>query len=66
MVVDERERGSGVGALLLEEVEAWAASRGATDILVNSHLRRERAHRFYERLGYDRTGYRFLKVLGPA
>lgn len=66
LVVDEAERGSGVGARLLGEAEAWAASRGATDVLVNSHLRREQAHRFYEGLGYERTGYRFFKVLDPA
>ena len=30
---------------------------------VTSNARRERAHRFYERLGYERTSHRFAKAL---
>ncbi len=52
LVVDERHRSSGIGALLVEAAERWALDRGATAIMVRSRSTRRRAHRFYERLGY--------------
>jgi GNAT superfamily N-acetyltransferase len=66
LVVREAERGTGVGALLLREAEAWAALRGAADVWVNSHRRRQEAHQFYEAHGYQSTGFRFRKLLEPA
>jgi GNAT superfamily N-acetyltransferase len=35
--------------------ETWAAKRGAKRLRVRSNVMRERAHRFYERLGYTIT-----------
>lgn len=52
LVVDEGHRSSGVGAALVEAAERWARDRGATAIVVRSRSTRERAHRFYERIGY--------------
>jgi GNAT superfamily N-acetyltransferase len=52
LVVDERHRSDGIGASLVEAAERWARERGATTVLVRSRSTRERAHRFYERLGY--------------
>lgn len=64
LVVRDAARGSGVGGVLLREAEAWAAARNAVDVWVNSHRRREAAHRFYEARGYEKTGFRFRKGLG--
>ncbi len=52
LVVDERARGSGAGAMLLAAVEAWAREQGFTSVRVRSNVLRERAHRFYLREGY--------------
>ena len=52
LVVDEAERGSGVGAALLAAVEAWSRGHGFTSVRVRSNVIRERAHRFYLRAGY--------------
>jgi GNAT superfamily N-acetyltransferase len=52
LVVDEGNRSSGIGASLVDAAEQWARSRGATAIVVRSRSTRERAHRFYERIGY--------------
>jgi GNAT superfamily N-acetyltransferase len=52
LVVDERERGSGIGSDLLKAAEAWANERGARRIRVRSNVIRTDAHRFYEREGY--------------
>jgi GNAT superfamily N-acetyltransferase len=51
-VVDEAARSRGIGAALLEAVEARARERGCTEIRVQSNVLRERAHSFYERNGY--------------
>jgi GNAT superfamily N-acetyltransferase len=52
LVVDSRHRGAGTGRLLVEQGEAWARARGFEAIGVRSNVMRERAHVFYERLGY--------------
>jgi ribosomal protein S18 acetylase RimI-like enzyme len=52
LVVDETYRGGGIGAKLTAEGERWARERGYPRIRVRSRVARERAHHFYERLGY--------------
>lgn len=59
--VDEKQRRQGIGAALLAYAESWLLRHGATVCIVNSHLRRLDAHRFYEREGYRNTGYRLEK-----
>lgn len=54
LVVAESTRGHGVGAALLRAAETWARERGAAHLRVRSRVERERAHRFYERAGYQR------------
>ena len=65
LVVTERARRSGVGRLLVaraeDEARVWRCGR----IMVTSAERRAEAHTFYQRLGYDYTGRRFAKVVGP-
>jgi ribosomal protein S18 acetylase RimI-like enzyme len=55
LVVDEARRGRGIGEDLVLAAEAWAHARGATRLRVRSNVIRERAHHFYERLGYTIT-----------
>ena len=52
LVVDERARSAGIGAALVEAAEVWARDAGAEAVIVRSRSTRERAHRFYERIGY--------------
>ena len=63
LVVAEAMRGRGIGQALVTAAEARLAERGCGLIEVTSNLRRERAHVFYERLGYERTSFRFGKTL---
>jgi GNAT superfamily N-acetyltransferase len=63
LVVDETARGAGVGKALVAHVEAWARREGAHKISLPTHTRRESAHRFYEHLGYVKTGYRYTRSL---
>jgi GNAT superfamily N-acetyltransferase len=54
LVVDERIRSHGVGRRLMEEAEAWARAHGCEAVNVRSNVIRERAHHFYEEIGYRR------------
>ena len=53
MVVDQAHRSDGVGAALVAAAESWARERGLPSVQVYSRVERERAHRFYERHGYE-------------
>ena len=63
MVVDEALRGRGIGAQLVRAAEEALAEQGCYMVEVTSHVRRTDAHRFYERLGYERTSVRMAKEL---
>jgi GNAT superfamily N-acetyltransferase len=63
VVVDEDFRSKGVGGRLIAEAERIAREAGCGRIEVTSGSHRERAHRFYERLGYEVTSKRFIKEL---
>lgn len=52
LIVDERFRSQGVGEKLIERAERWARERNCREIGLRSNLIRDRAHKFYERLGY--------------
>jgi len=53
LVVDEQHRSQGVGELLMEKAENWARESGCELVRLRSNVIRERAHQFYERLGYE-------------
>jgi GNAT superfamily N-acetyltransferase len=65
LVVDDAHRSLGVGKVLIEQAEAWARENGCAAIGLRSNVIRERAHRFYERLGYEhyKTQKTFRKTL---
>ncbi|MBW4542314.1 MAG: GNAT family N-acetyltransferase [Myxacorys chilensis ATA2-1-KO14] len=63
LAVDEKWRSRGIGASLVAEAERWLKKRKVTSIVVNSGKQRSAAHRFYERLGYEETGLRLVKLL---
>lgn len=66
LAVSLEARGQGIGDQLIQAIERWAASKGAREVFVNSGLHRVEAHGFYERCGYSRTGFRFVKQLDGA
>jgi GNAT superfamily N-acetyltransferase len=63
MVVDKARRSRGIGAMLVEAAEQALAAQGCYMVEVTSHVRRTEAHRFYERLGYEKTSVRLAKEL---
>ena len=62
LVVDATLRGRGIGRALMDAAERWAAERGCVLLEVTSNQRRVDAHIFYERLGYERTSFRFARM----
>ena len=63
LVVDESQRGRGIGRALVDAGEAWARERGAHKIMVNTAHHRARTHEFYRSIGYESTGVRFVQAL---
>jgi GNAT superfamily N-acetyltransferase/gamma-glutamylcyclotransferase (GGCT)/AIG2-like uncharacterized protein YtfP len=61
LAVDEHWRGAGVGRLLVEQVERWCRERGADHVTLTSGHHRPESHKFYKALGYEATGFRFIK-----
>jgi GNAT superfamily N-acetyltransferase len=53
LVVAENARSRGAGAGLVQAVEAWATGLELKSVCVRSNVLRERAHRFYQRSGYE-------------
>ena len=65
LVVAEGQRSLGAGARLLVAAEDWARKHGCKSMSVRSNVLRERAHKFYERHGYEhyKTQKSFRKTL---
>lgn len=65
LVVDEPCRSQGIGRLLMEWAEKWARARGFKEAGLRSNVIRDRAHSFYENLGYriNKTQKSFCKAL---
>jgi ribosomal protein S18 acetylase RimI-like enzyme len=56
-------RRRGIGRALIAAAEKDFAKRGIRRVALNTQLVREDAHKFYESLGYERNGWRFVKQL---
>jgi N-acetylglutamate synthase-like GNAT family acetyltransferase len=63
IVVDERHRRRGIGEALVAAMEAEARARGCCLIFLTTAERRADAHSFYDRIGFEETGRRFVKLL---
>jgi GNAT superfamily N-acetyltransferase len=65
LIVAEGQRSLGAGARLLEAGEDWARKQRCKEMSVRSNVIRERAHKFYERHGFEhyKTQKSFRKPL---
>ena len=61
LAVSERHQGCGIGTALVQRAENLGKSHQATAILVSSGISRSAAHTFYERQGFKKKGYSFIK-----
>ncbi|STQ86842.1 GNAT family N-acetyltransferase [Helicobacter muridarum] len=57
-------RGQGLGQRFLQEIEEMAKKEGYSQIELSSNLKREEAHRFYEKkMNFQKMSYVFVKSL---
>ena len=61
LVVPPEMRGRGVGRALVAAAERWGRERGADRLVVTTALHRADAPLFYERLGFEHTGRRYVR-----
>ena len=63
LVILRTMRRHGIGRVLIATAEKDFAQRGIRRIALNTRLARDDTHKFYESVGYERNGWRFLKQL---
>jgi GNAT superfamily N-acetyltransferase len=63
VVVEPAQQGKGIGKAMMQHALTEARRRRCYKLTLSSNMRRERAHAFYEGLGFRRHGYSFLVEL---
>jgi ribosomal protein S18 acetylase RimI-like enzyme len=66
LVTSSRARRRGIGRALIATAEKDFAQRGIRRVSLDTRLTREDAHKFYQLLGYERNGWRFVKQLAVS
>ena len=66
VVVDPARHGRGIGQTMMRHAMQEARARHCYKLALSSNATRERAHAFYEALGFRRHGYSFLIELGEG
>jgi len=66
VVVAPRWQGKGVGKVMMTVARDRCRAKGCYKLVLSSNAKRERAHAFYESLGFARHGYSFRLDLAPA
>ena len=59
VVVDPQTHGQGIGTAMMRHAMTEAAARCCYKIVLSSNEKRQRAHAFYEGLGFKRHGWSF-------
>ena len=60
VVVAQEMQGAGIGKQMMRFAMAACVARHCYKLVLSSHLQRDRAHRFYEGLGFSKHGYSYL------
>lgn len=63
VVIDHNYRSRGIGTLLTDYIIQYAREKGCTTMMLDAYLENDKAHAFYERVGFVRRGYHFIKSL---
>lgn len=63
VVVAEAARSQGIGQLMTDFITDLARQEGCQTMMLDAWLTNHKAHAFYERQGFEKRGYHFLKTL---
>jgi ribosomal protein S18 acetylase RimI-like enzyme len=63
LVILPSARRRGIGRALIASAEEDFAQKAITRVSLDTRVARKDAHQFYESLGYERNGWRFVKQL---
>jgi GNAT superfamily N-acetyltransferase len=66
VVVDPALHGRGIGQAMMRFAIARCREKRCYKLMLSSNAKRERAHAFYESLGFERHGYSFRIELEPV
>ena len=59
VMVSPAAQGRGIGQAMMAFARQKSMEKGCYKLVLSSNAKRERAHKFYEQLGYERYGYCF-------
>ncbi len=59
VLVAPAHQGTGVGRAMLHDAKTRARKAGCYKLMLSSNIKRERAHAFYDSLGFERHGISF-------
>jgi ribosomal protein S18 acetylase RimI-like enzyme len=66
VAVDPQCQGQGIGKTMMQHALRLCGEKGCYKLALSSNLKRERAHAFYESLGFERHGYSFSVTITPT
>jgi len=62
LAVSKKAQRKGIGSKLVKKAEEWSISYGIAAIGVNSGIKRLDAHAFYQKNGYVKKSFSFIKI----
>ncbi len=65
VVVAPHMQSRGIGQIMMDFARDRSVEKGCYKVVLSSNVKRERAHAFYERLGYQIYGYSFRLDVAP-
>ena len=66
LVTDEEYRSKNYGYEMLDYLEVYAKTAMCENIVLSSGLQRESAHKFYEKNGFSKKSFLFVKEVGAS
>jgi len=63
VIIDEKYRSKGIGKLLTDWCINKAKENNCKRVMLDAYLENEKAHLFYEREGFVKKGFHFIKAL---
>ena len=66
VAVAVRAQGQGIGASMMRHAMTLSRTHGCYKLALSSNVKRERAHAFYDGLGFTRHGFSFVVDFVPG